>query len=270
MRTTRCAPTRWTMRSPKDRAAGLTPAIVTSTIGTTGTGAGRSRCAHRRRRERGGHVAPRRCCVGRLRDVPAGAASPPSGHRSGRTPTRSTHTSGCSRTSTATSSGSRSGAADLDPLDPPAVPAKRGERVRRSHRLPRLARPARPPLSSAQALVGASALRGGGIRHHIAEHLRLAAEFARRVDDEPALRRIAPVHFSLVCSRTATANEATDALVAAINATPSLYVTPSRVDDRLFIRVAVGQTRTSAENVDQVGGRQARAREGLVRVIVTR
>jgi hypothetical protein len=33
---------------------------------------------------------------------------------------------------------------------------------------------------------------------------------------------------------------------------PSLYVTPSRVDDRLFIRVAVGQTTTSAENVDQV------------------
>ena len=32
-----------------------------------------------------------------------------------------------------------------------------------------------------------------GIRHHIAEHIRLAADFARRVDDEPALERVAPV-----------------------------------------------------------------------------
>jgi aromatic-L-amino-acid decarboxylase len=91
-----------------------------------------------------------------------------------------------------------------------------------------------------------------GIRHHIAEHLRLAAEFARRVDDEPALRRIAPVHFSLVSFSHRDGDVATGALVAAINATPHLYVTPSRVDDRLFIRVAIGQTRTSAENVDQV------------------
>jgi hypothetical protein len=29
-------------------------------------------------------------------------------------------------------------------------------------------------------------------------------------------------------------------------------VTPSRVGDRLFIRVAIGQTKTSAENVDQL------------------
>lgn len=91
-----------------------------------------------------------------------------------------------------------------------------------------------------------------GIRHHIAEHLRLAAELARRVDDEPALRRIAPVHFSLVSFSHRDGDAATDALAAAINATPNVYVTPSRVDDRLFIRVAVGQTTTSAENVDQV------------------
>jgi aromatic-L-amino-acid/L-tryptophan decarboxylase len=91
-----------------------------------------------------------------------------------------------------------------------------------------------------------------GIRHHIAEHIRLAAELARRVDDEPALQRIAPVHFSLVCFRHRAGDAATEALVAAINAEPNVYVTPSRVDDRLFIRVAIGQTATSAENVDQL------------------
>jgi aromatic-L-amino-acid/L-tryptophan decarboxylase len=91
-----------------------------------------------------------------------------------------------------------------------------------------------------------------GIRHHISEHIRLAAEFAQRVDDEPALQRIAPVHFSLVCFQHREGDEATDALVAAINADRGLYVTPSQVGDRRFIRVAVGQTWTSAENVDRL------------------
>jgi aromatic-L-amino-acid decarboxylase len=91
-----------------------------------------------------------------------------------------------------------------------------------------------------------------GIRHHVAEHIRLAAEFAQRVDDEPALQRIAPVHFSLVSFSHRDGDSATDALVAAINAEPSVYVTPSRVDDRLFIRVAIGQTRTSADDVDRL------------------
>jgi aromatic-L-amino-acid/L-tryptophan decarboxylase len=91
-----------------------------------------------------------------------------------------------------------------------------------------------------------------GIRHHISEHIRLAAELAQRVDDEPALQRIAPVHFSLVCFRHRDGDAATESLVAAINADPSLYVTPSQVADRLFIRVAIGQTWTTAENVDRL------------------
>ncbi len=91
-----------------------------------------------------------------------------------------------------------------------------------------------------------------GIRHHIAEHIRLATDFAARVDEEPALRRIAPVHFSLVCFEHVEGNEATDALAAAINAEPTLYVTPSQVGDRRFIRVAIGQTWTSAADVDRL------------------
>ena len=91
-----------------------------------------------------------------------------------------------------------------------------------------------------------------GIRHHIAEHVRLAAEFAKRVDNEPTLERIASVHFALVCFVHRDGNAATDALTAAINADPGLYVTTSQVGDRRFIRVAIGQTWTTAANVDRV------------------
>ena len=91
-----------------------------------------------------------------------------------------------------------------------------------------------------------------GIRHHIAEHIRLAADFARRVDDEPALERIAPVHLALVCFAHREGNDATDALAAVINTDPSVYVTPSQVGDRRFIRVAVGQTWTTVQDVDRL------------------
>ncbi|MDQ4048518.1 MAG: pyridoxal-dependent decarboxylase, partial [Actinomycetota bacterium] len=91
-----------------------------------------------------------------------------------------------------------------------------------------------------------------GLRHHIAEHIRLAAELAERVDDEPALQRIAPVHFSLVSFEHRDGAAATEALVTAINADPSVYVTPSQVGDRRFIRVSIGQTTTSAEDVDRL------------------
>jgi aromatic-L-amino-acid decarboxylase len=93
-----------------------------------------------------------------------------------------------------------------------------------------------------------------GIRHHIAEHIRLATNFAERVDDEPSLQRIAPVHFALICFWHRDGDAATEALLTAINAEPSLYVTSSRVSGRLFIRVAIGQTTTSAETVDRLWG----------------
>lgn len=91
-----------------------------------------------------------------------------------------------------------------------------------------------------------------GIRHHISEHIRLAAELAQRVDDEPLLHRIAPVHFALVCFRHRDGDAATDSLVAAINADPGLYVTPTHVDGHRIIRVAIGQTWTTSADVDRL------------------
>jgi aromatic-L-amino-acid/L-tryptophan decarboxylase len=91
-----------------------------------------------------------------------------------------------------------------------------------------------------------------GIRHHIAEHIHLAVDFAQRVDDEPALEHVAPVNLALVCFAHRDGNDATDGLAAAINADPTVYVTPSQVGDRRFIRVAVGQTWTTARDVDRL------------------
>jgi len=91
-----------------------------------------------------------------------------------------------------------------------------------------------------------------GLRHHLREHMALAAELGRRIDEHPRLQRIAPVSFALVCLRHRDGNAATDALAAAINAQPDLYVTPSVVGDTRFVRIAVGQTRTTLDDVERL------------------
>jgi aromatic-L-amino-acid decarboxylase len=91
-----------------------------------------------------------------------------------------------------------------------------------------------------------------GLRHHVREHVALAQEIGRRVDAHPALELVAPVSFALVCFRHAGGNDPTDALAAAVNADGSVHVTPSVVDNVHFIRVSVGQTNTTAADVDRL------------------
>jgi aromatic-L-amino-acid decarboxylase len=91
-----------------------------------------------------------------------------------------------------------------------------------------------------------------GIRHHIREHVRLASWFGERVDEHPSLVRVAPVAFGLVCFRHVDGNEATDALAEAINRDGSVYVIASTIEDERFIRVAVGATPTTAKDVERL------------------
>ena len=91
-----------------------------------------------------------------------------------------------------------------------------------------------------------------GIRHHIREHVRLASWFGGRVDEHPSLVRVAPVAFGLVCFRHVDGNESTEALAEAINRDGSVYVIASTIEDERFIRVAVGATPTTAEDVERL------------------
>jgi aromatic-L-amino-acid decarboxylase len=91
-----------------------------------------------------------------------------------------------------------------------------------------------------------------GLRALLREHIALAAELGRRVDAHPRLERVAPVSFALVCLRHRDGNAATGALAAAINAHPDLYVTPSVVGETRFVRVAIGQAHTTSADVERL------------------
>jgi aromatic-L-amino-acid/L-tryptophan decarboxylase len=91
-----------------------------------------------------------------------------------------------------------------------------------------------------------------GLRALLREHIALARELARRVEEHPRLELVAPVSFALVCFRHTGGDDATDAVADAVNARPDLRVTPSVLGDRRFVRVAIGQTRTTAEDVERL------------------
>jgi len=91
-----------------------------------------------------------------------------------------------------------------------------------------------------------------GLRHHVREHVALAAELAEQIEQHPRLELVASAPFGLVSFRHVGGDIATDALAAEINNSGWAYVTPSKLDGRSFIRVSIGQTNTTAEHVDRL------------------
>ncbi len=89
-----------------------------------------------------------------------------------------------------------------------------------------------------------------GLRRMIRSHTGWARTLAERVDDHPRLERIAPVHFALVSFVHRDGDAATDALTEAINAAGRFYVTASEIDGRRFVRIAVGSTWTTQDDID--------------------
>jgi len=95
-----------------------------------------------------------------------------------------------------------------------------------------------------------------GLRDLLAQHIALAQTFAGWVDADPAWERLAPAPFSVVCFRArpaGVADEALDAfnerLVAAVNATGEVFLSHTRLDGRVAIRLAIGHEGTTEVHV---------------------
>ncbi|MCP4308316.1 MAG: aminotransferase class I/II-fold pyridoxal phosphate-dependent enzyme [bacterium] len=91
-----------------------------------------------------------------------------------------------------------------------------------------------------------------GIRHHIREHVRLAAELATKLEADPRFELVAPHPFALVVFRHADGNEATTQLADALNESGKVSLTPTTLGDVAAIRVSIGQTSTKARHVDSL------------------
>jgi aromatic-L-amino-acid decarboxylase len=91
-----------------------------------------------------------------------------------------------------------------------------------------------------------------GLRHHIREHVGLAHDLASWLAADPRFVLVAPTPLALVSFRHVDGAAATTALAEAVNASGHSVVTPSVLDGEPFVRVSVGATLTRAEHVERL------------------
>jgi aromatic-L-amino-acid decarboxylase len=91
-----------------------------------------------------------------------------------------------------------------------------------------------------------------GLQHHIREHVRLGQMLAERVRRHPRLELAAPAHLNLVCLRHVDGDHASRNILESVNASGSAYLSHTRLDDRYVVRVNVGQTYTTQRHVDEL------------------
>jgi aromatic-L-amino-acid decarboxylase len=88
-----------------------------------------------------------------------------------------------------------------------------------------------------------------GLQAMIREHVRLAAEFERWVEDEPGWEVCAPRRFSLVCFRRDGTDADNAALLERVNAGGEVFLSHTRLDGRFVLRLAIGSARTTEDDV---------------------
>jgi aromatic-L-amino-acid decarboxylase len=103
-----------------------------------------------------------------------------------------------------------------------------------------------------------------GMRMRLREHIALAAQLADRIDAEPDAERLAPVPFSTVCFRWRPARFAgredepearaeldrlNTALLDAVNREGRVFLSHTRLRDRMTLRIAIGSIRTEERHV---------------------
>jgi len=88
-----------------------------------------------------------------------------------------------------------------------------------------------------------------GLQAVIREHVRLAALFEEWVREEPGWEVCASRHFALVCFRRDGTDEENAALLERVNATGEAFLSHTRLDDRFVLRLAIGNARTTEDDV---------------------
>jgi len=88
-----------------------------------------------------------------------------------------------------------------------------------------------------------------GLQERIREHIRLAALFEEWVRGEPGWEVVAPRHFSLVCFRRDGSDEENERLLERVNASGEVFLSHARLGDRYALRLAIGNFRTTEDDV---------------------
>jgi aromatic-L-amino-acid decarboxylase len=88
-----------------------------------------------------------------------------------------------------------------------------------------------------------------GLQARIRETIRLAELFESWVGEDPRWELCAPRPFSVVCFRRVGTDEENEAIVGQVNRSGELFLSHTRLNGRYVIRLAVGNERTTEEDV---------------------
>jgi len=94
-----------------------------------------------------------------------------------------------------------------------------------------------------------------GLAARIREHCRIARLFASWVDESPDWELMAPVPLALVCFRAQAdsgADELNEAIMHGVNASGRALLSHTRLNDKLTLRLSIGNIRTTEQHVRQV------------------
>jgi aromatic-L-amino-acid decarboxylase len=90
-----------------------------------------------------------------------------------------------------------------------------------------------------------------GLQHHIREHVRLAQAFASWVQNDSRFELAALAPLNLVCFRHKGGDEINQAIMDRLNRSGDLFLTHTKLNGKLTLRLSVGQAGTQARHVEQ-------------------
>jgi aromatic-L-amino-acid decarboxylase len=90
-----------------------------------------------------------------------------------------------------------------------------------------------------------------GLRRQVREHVALAQEFAGWVAGDPRFELAAPVPLNLVCFRHTAGDSINQRILDGLNGSGELFLTHTRLDGRLTIRMSIGGTSTRRRHVEE-------------------
>jgi aromatic-L-amino-acid decarboxylase len=88
-----------------------------------------------------------------------------------------------------------------------------------------------------------------GIRYHIRRHVSLARQLAEWIVADSRFELAVEPPLNLVCFRHRGGDEFNQQLMDRLNQSGDLYLTHTRIQDRLTLRLCVGQTHTEERHV---------------------
>jgi len=90
-----------------------------------------------------------------------------------------------------------------------------------------------------------------GLRHHVRRHIALAQEFASWIEADERFELAVPPPLNLVCFRHVGGDDINQRIMDELNGSGKLYLTHTKLDGKLTLRMSIGGTWTESRHVER-------------------